>query len=40
MSPEVVNLLLHIMAGTVQEKKISAAKKAGIHSVLADETYA
>ena len=37
MSPEVLNLLLHIMVGTVQEK-FSAVKKAGIHSVLADET--
>ena len=37
-SPEVQNLLLYIMATTVQEKNCSAAKKAGIYSVLADET--
>ena len=37
MSPEVQNLLLHIMATTVQEKICSFAKKADIYSVLADE---
>ena len=36
-SPEVQNLLLHIMATTIQEEFCSAAKKAGIYSVLADE---
>ena len=37
-SPEVQNLLLHLMASTIQQKISLAAKKADVYSILADET--
>ena len=37
-SPEIQNLILHIMAGTLQQKISLAAKQAGVYSILADKT--
>ena len=37
-SPEIQNSILHIMAGIIQQKICSAVKKAGVYSILADET--
>ena len=37
-SPEVQNLLLHLMASTIQQQICLAAKKASMYSILADET--
>ena len=37
-SPEIQNLLLHLLASTVRENITLAAKKSGMYSILADET--